>query len=56
MDFIANRIIEAREISVENGKAKYRAYFVNLTLYAKFRSKTDEILISKGKGDCIVTE
>ena len=53
--FIANMIIKARNTSLANGQAKYRAYFINLTLYKRYKEKTDAILTSNGCNDCIVT-
>lgn len=55
-EFIANRILEAREKSIENGKAKYRAYFVTLKIYARYKTSVDAILVTEGAEDCIVTE
>lgn len=55
-EFIANRILEAREKSIENGKAKYRAYFVTLKIYARYKTAVDAILVTEGAEDCIVTE
>ncbi len=55
-EFIANRIIDAREISLANGQAKYRAYFVNLKIYARYKAAVDAILVAEGADDCIVTE
>ena len=55
-EFIANRIITAREKSIENGKAKYRAYFVTLKIYARYKTAVDAILVTEGAEDCIVTE
>jgi hypothetical protein len=54
-DFIAARIIEAREISLEAGQEKYRAYFVNTTRYVSFQSAVNAILIQNNCEDCIVT-
>ncbi len=54
-EFIANRIIEAREQSIESGKAKYRAYFVSLKIYARYKNAVDAILVAEGADDCIVT-
>lgn len=53
--FIAGRIELARETSLETGQAKYRAYFVNTTLYLKYKPDVDAILIQDGFSDCIVT-
>ena len=53
-EFIANRIIEAREVSLEEGKKKYKAYFVTLKIYARYKTTVDAILVAEGKADCIV--
>lgn len=52
--FIAQRIITAARISLEDGQAKYRAFFINTALYAAYKSDTDTILTTDGYGDCIV--
>lgn len=54
--FIAGRIIREAEASLERGQAKYRAYFVNITIYEKYRADAEAILIANGYEDCIVTE
>ena len=53
-EFIANRIIDARENSLEEGQAKYRAYFIKLKIYACYKDAVDAILIAENKSDCIV--
>lgn len=53
---IAARIEEAREISVEAGQSKYRAYFVKTKLYLRYKDDVDSILTIDGYEDCIVTE
>ena len=55
-EFIANKIMQSAEISVEKGQDKYRAYFVNTKIYAKYQGKVDTILTTEGYGSCIVTE
>ena len=55
-EFIANRVLEAREDSIKEGKAKYKAYFVTLKIYARYKNAVDAILIAEGAEDCIVTE
>ena len=55
-EFIAGKIVNAREISLEAGQAKYRAYFIKTKLYAKYRADVDAILTVDGYADCIVTE
>lgn len=53
--FIAKMIMKARDVSLEEGQAKYRAYFVNTTLYLSWKSDVDTILQTEGYADCIVT-
>ncbi len=55
-EFIANRIIDARKTSLANGQAKYRAYFVKLKIYARYKEDVDAILEVENCSDCIVTE
>lgn len=55
-EFIANRIITAREDSLASGQAKYRSYFVKLKIYARYKTAVDAILVAEGADDCIVTE
>ena len=54
--FIALMIMKQADISIEKGKEKYRAYFVNTKLYVKYQSDVDTILTTEGYGECIVTE
>lgn len=54
--FIARMIITAREDSLLKGQAKYRAYFINLKIYNRYRADVDAILIAEDCADCIVTE
>ena len=53
--FIAMVIEDARDISLLNGQAKYRAYFINTTRYERFRLDVESILTIDGYDDCIVT-
>lgn len=56
--FIAQMIENAREISLEQGQAKYRAYFVRITakkLYGKYQPEVNMILETDGYEDCIVS-
>lgn len=55
-EFIANRVLEARDKSIKEGKAKYKAYFVTLKIYARYQNAVDAILIAEGAEDCIVTD
>lgn len=52
--FIAGRIILEADKSLEQGQAKYRAYFVNTSLYLRYKPDVDAVLIQDGYGDCIV--
>ena len=54
--FIANMIMKQAAVSTEEGKAKYRAYFVNTTLYSKWKEDVDTILETEGYKECIITE
>ena len=61
--FIANRIINAANVSLTDGQQKYRVYFINTTLYLAYKADVDTILQTTyttqypdGYGDCIVTE
>ena len=57
--FMATRIEEARDISLERGQAKYRAYFVRKSaarLYGRYQDNVNVILETDGYEDCIVTE
>lgn len=54
--FIARMIMNQADISVEKGQDKYRAYFVNTALYAKWKAGVDTILTTDGYGSCIVEE
>lgn len=56
--FIAQRIMEARDKSLAEGRTKYGQYFVNpsaLRLYGKYKADVDAILAQDGYEDCIVT-
>lgn len=54
--FIAGRIEDAGRKSLDEGQAKYRAYFVNISLYLKWKADVDAILIQDGYSDCIITQ
>jgi len=55
MKFIASRIEDAFDNGgLEAGQAKYRAYFVNTKIYARYKEATDEMLLADGYEDCIV--
>lgn len=54
--FIAQRIEEARDISLEKGVAKYKAYFVNTKIYKRYRADVNALLEQDGYEDCIVVD
>lgn len=54
--FIAKMIETQANISLENGQEKYRAYFVDTAIYAKWKESVDAILTADGYADCIVAE
>ena len=57
--FIATKIEEAAEISLEKGQAKYRAYFVRKSakrLYGKYQDDVNTILSTDEYADVIVEE
>ena len=52
--FIASRIMEEADKSVEAGQKKYRAYFVKTRLYKRWKDNVDTILKTDGYEDVIV--
>lgn len=52
--FIANMIMKQAVFSTEKGQEKYKAYFVNTTIYSKWKDDVDTILETEGYKDCIV--
>ena len=54
--FIAQRIEEARDFSLEKGITKYKAYFVNTRLYKRYRANVNALLEQDGYEDCIVAD
>lgn len=54
--FIALQIIKRAKISLTDGQAKYRGYFITTKLYEAYRADCETILITEGYADCIVTE
>lgn len=63
--FIAQAIIKEANFSLERGQAKYRAYFIKIKIYARYKQEVDSILLTTDNmnvnadyvyGDCIVTE
>ena len=56
MDKFISKMIKAQaDISLEKGQEKYRAYFVNTLIYAKWKEPVDAILVADGYADCIVS-
>lgn len=53
-DFIARMIMKQADVSLEKGQDKYRAYFINTSIYAKWKEDVDAILTKKGYEECIV--
>lgn len=51
--FIAQRIEQAADTAIEEGQAKYNAYFVNTHIYEKYRVATEAKLIEDGYSDII---
>lgn len=54
--FISRMIEESVKESLESGQNKYRAYFINTILYAKYQEKVDKKLIADGFKEVIVTK
>ena len=54
--FVATRIENQADISLELGQAKYKAYFVNTNFYANKKATVDMILETDGYANCIVTD
>lgn len=54
--YLVRIIMKEAEKSIEKGQAKYRALFIRINVYAKYKDDTDAILITEGYEDCIVTE
>lgn len=52
--FIASRIMEEADKSIEAGQKKYGAYFVRTSLYKNWKEDVDTILKTDGYEDVIV--
>ena len=52
--FIASRIMEEADKSIEAGQKKYRAYFVKTRLYKRWKDNVDTILKTDGYDEVIV--
>lgn len=56
-EYIASKIEAAREVSLEDGQAKYRLYFVRKSgkkLYGRYQEDVNLILEADDMADCIV--
>lgn len=53
--FIAGRIMLDVDKSIQQGQDKYKAYFVNTSIYHKYKNEVDTILRADGYADVIVT-
>ncbi len=49
--FISRMIKQAADRSVDEGKELYAKYFVNTSLYEKYREGVDEVLKADGYGE-----
>lgn len=49
-------IIKEANITLENGVNKYKEYFINISIYEKWKKTVDKILILKGYKAVIVTQ
>ena len=54
--FISRMIIKEANITLEDGVNKYKEYFINISIYEKWKKAVDKILISKGYKAVIVTQ
>lgn len=52
--FIASRIMEEADKSIEAGQKKYRAYFAKTRLYKRWKDNVDTILKTDGYDEVIV--
>lgn len=52
--FIAKMIENEARYSIERGKVKYKAYFVNTNLYLNWKSEVDTILETDGYTEVII--
>ena len=54
--FIVRMIEKEAKVSIEKGQEKYRAYFVNTSLYLGYQSAVNAKLEADGYEDVIVAE
>lgn len=52
--FISRMIENAAKKSIEQGRAKYRAYFIKTDNYLEWKEEVDTILVTDGYEDVIV--
>ena len=52
--FIATKIMEFADRSIEQGQSKYKAYFINTKLYTRYKADVDTILRTDGYEQVIV--
>lgn len=52
--FIAGRIMLDADNSTQQGQEKYKAYFVNTSIYQQYKNEVDTILRTDGYADVIV--
>ncbi|WP_312369045.1 hypothetical protein [Lachnoclostridium sp.] len=58
-NFIAEKIINARLVSLEEGRSKYSLYFIKSSgnlLYGKYQNNVNEILIENECENCIIAQ
>lgn len=53
--FIAGRIMQDADVSQKQGQDKYKAYFVNTSLYLRYKADVDAILTQDGYANIIVS-
>lgn len=56
VNYVVRRIEQQANISIKKGQEKYRAYFVKINTYERYRQDVEERLIIDGYEECIVTE
>jgi hypothetical protein len=53
-NFIKRMIAQQADISLSTGQEKYRAYFINTSIYEKYKKGVDTLLKSDGYSKVIV--
>lgn len=55
--FIANRIKKEKDnYSLKQAQELYKSYFVNISIYEKWRNEVNSFLTVSGYSNCIVNE